>query len=364
MYRGLKYWFEAVLMFLMIAVCNTPGAKKYIVIILTGLTLLFLGRRKKWSVESLFCILLPAIVYLLFGGVSSFFNFNIQVTTVKIMLFWLLPLFFSFSLYVYFEEKMLDVVDIQFFSCCLVYVLPNIRGIIEKGYAESVFAFVFGIYIIFYANRKRWFHLLIAMILMYYSEKRIAMLAAFATLAVMAILWLFRNHKKLALAIWCAVACGVLFYVWAICSGTLAYFCQGIGINTNGRIKMYTNIVEWFGNSAIIFGRGLGTVERLLECWKVFEFNNLHNDLLKFYIEIGCLGLTLYMLSYGIVINLVGKIFGNKQMKLFLGIAIYSIALFATDNVSIYIIYLIPMYTILFAILAEKKQEDMKQVYD
>lgn len=364
MKRMLKYVFEAALMLMMIAVCNTAGTKKYIVVVLIGSILLFLGRKKKWSAETLVCIALPAMIYLLLGGISSFFSFNIQTTTVKMILFWLIPLFFSFSLYVYFGKNILHVVDMQFIGCCLVYVLPNVRGIIENGYVESVFAFVFGIYIIYYVYRKRWCYFAVALILMYYSEKRIAMLAVFVVLAVMMIMWVFRNHKSLAMTIWGTVCFTVLIYVWAICSGTLAYFCQGIGVNTNGRIKMYTTIVEWFGDSTIVLGKGLGVVEKLLEYWRVFEFNNLHNDLLKFYIEIGIVGLTLYMVSYGIAIKLIGKIFGNKQMSLFLSIAMYSIALFATDNVSIYIIYLIPMYTICFAVLSEKEHEDIKQVYD
>ena len=237
------------------------------------------------------------------------------------------------------------------------YVITNLeflkRRIIENGFAESVLAFVFGMYIIYYAYCKRWSNLIIAVVLMYCSEKRIAMLAAFVALMVMMILWL-------ALIIWGAVTVFVLFYVWAICSGTLAYFCQGIGINTNGRIKMYTSVVEWFGNSTIVFGKGLGIVEKLLEYWKLVGFNNLHNDLLKFYIEIGIVGLSLYLLSYGIAIKLIGNKFGNKPMSLFLVVGIYTIALFATDNVSIYIIYLIPMYSIYFAALSVKEHGEMK----
>lgn len=364
MYRMLKYLFEAVFMILMIAVCNTVGAKKYIAIVLISLILLFLGRKKKWSVDVLFCISLPAMVYLSAGGLSSFLSFNIQTTTVKIILFWLVPLFFSFSLYVYYGKDMLRIVDMQFLGCCLIYAVPNIRGVIENGSAESIFAFVFGMYIIYYAYRKRWCYFMIAMILMYYSDKRIAMLAAFAALVIMILLWLFRNHKKLALMIWGVAAVFVLFYIWAICSGTLAYFCQGIGINTNGRIKMYTMMVDWFGSSIIVFGKGIGIVEKLLEYWRLFGFNNLHNDLLKFYVEIGIVGLSLYLFSYGISMKMIGTRFGNKPMSLFLVMAIYSVALFATDNVSIYIIYLIPMYSIYFAALSVKEQEDMKQVYD
>ena len=364
MRRILIYLFELIMMFAVFVVCDMPGTIKYAVVALLSILFLLLGRKKKWSAESLICVSLPMIVYLMIGGFTSLINASAYSFTVKIFLFWLIPFLFAFSLYVYYGKDMLRIVDMQFWGCCIIYAVSNIRFIIENGFAESVFAFVFGMYIIYYAYRKCWSKLTIAMVLMYCSEKRIAMLAVLAARMVMMILWLFRNHKKLALIIWGTVTVFVLFYIWAICSGTLAYFCQGIGINTNGRIKMYTSIVEWFGNSAIVLGNGLGIVEKLLEYWILVGFNNLPNDLLKFYLEIGIVGLSLYLLSYGTAIKLIGNKFGNKTMSLFLVIGIYTIALFATDNVSIYIIYVFPMYSIYFAVLSAKKQEEITQVYD
>lgn len=363
MYRMMRKLLEALMVFLIIAICNTAGINKYIVVVLISILLLFVSRRKTWSGDALACVSLPVVVYLLAGGISTFLSFNAQTTAIKIMLFWLVPLLVAFALYVYFGENMLQIVDMQFVASCLIYLIPHIRFGIENGFAESTFAFVFGAYLIYYAYKKQWIYLIGAMILMYCSGKRIAILAAAVALAVLFLLWIFRNHKKLAFTIWGMVVGAVNFYIYLICSGTLGYFCQGIGINTNGRTKVYATMVEWLDSSVLLWGKGLGIVEKLLGYWKFYEFNNLHNDLLKFYIEIGIIGVVLYLISYGVTFWLIEKKFGKAEMSLVLSMTIYSIVLFATDNVSIYIIYLIPIYSIYFAVLAAKEKGN-KASYD
>ena len=355
---------EALLVFLIIAVCNTACTNKYVIVVLTSVLLLFVSRRKEWSGEVLVCVSMPVVVYLLAGGVSTLLSFNAQTTAIKIMLFWTVPLLFTFALYVYFGENMLRIVDMQFVASCMIYVIPHIRFGIENGFAESTFAFVFGAYLIYYVFKNKWIGSVVSAILMCCCGKRIAILAAGSALAVLFFMWIFRNHKKLAITIWGVVVGAVNIYIYLICSGILEYFCQGIGINTNGRNKIYAAMIDWIDSEVLFVGKGLGIVEELLGHWKVYEFNNLHNDLLKFYIEIGIIGLMLYLVSYGVTLWLIGKKFGNAEMSLVLSLTIYSIVLFATDNVSIYIIYLIPIYSIYFAVLAAKEKGNIGQVYD
>ena len=356
MYDILNYIWDVLLIIFTIATCNTIGANKYLVIILLSILLLCLGRKKKWDPWTLLLLSMPMFTYLIFGGVSTFLSGGIQTTTIKVVLFWCVPFLFSFALYVYYGEKMCRIVDLQFASCSILYAIPKARLIIESGVAESTFAFVFGLYVIYYFYKKNWICTALAMILMYWSDKRIVMLAAGIGILIMIFVKIFKNHKGLIVAIWGCVSCFVLIYIWLICSGTLNYFCQGIGINTNGRLKMYSNMMEWFHESIMISGNGLGIVEKILECWNVYAFNNLHNDLLKFYIEIGVLGLCFYLISYGVVLWLTEKKYGNNVISLLLSTFIYSIVLFATDNVSIYILYLIPLYSIYFAVLAKKEK--------
>jgi hypothetical protein len=130
--------------------------------------------------------------------------------------------------------------------------------------------------------------------------------------------------------------------------------------NTNGRVEIYSRMAQEATYSVWYLGKGLGVVEKLLECWNISKFANLHNDLLKFYIELGVLGLAIYLTSYLVMFYFVGKNYGNAKMSFILAISIYTVLLFATDNVSIYVMYLFPMYSVFFAVLSEQRTEKIQ----
>jgi len=197
---------------------------------------------------------------------------------------------------------------------------------------------------------------LLAAVFLFLTNKRITLLAVIIVIMIMQFLRVFRNDKRLVYAIWIAVSGGIGGYIWLICSGTFEFLCKGFGIDTSGRVKMYAQIIQWLENPMQFIGKGLGTVEILLEQWKLKSFANLHNDLLKFYIELGVVGLVIYLLSYMGVYYLAERKFGTEKMCMLLVMNIYSMILFATDNVSIYILYLIPFYSILFAILSMDRE--------
>ncbi len=359
MYRLIKYFFEILMMFVVYVLCDAPGSKKYIVIVLMELGFFVAGRKKKWSVDAIICIFLPVIVYFLVGFIGTFINASEYVETIKIIVFWLLPLMFAFSLYVFYGEKMSHIVDVQFIGSCLAYLIPKGRFILETITVESMFAYAYGAFFVYYAYKKRWGFCAIAVVLMLLTDKRIVLLAAIFAVLIQGFLWLFRNDKRLSLGIWGIASVIINIYLWLIYSGTLQRFCEGVGINTNGRTKMYGKVTEWFGQNFFMSGQGIGIVEILLSAWRVKDFANLHNDLLKLHIELGFIGLLLFLTSYGIVFYLVGKKYDTSKMKLFLSMTIYTMMLFATDNVSIYIIYLIPVYSIYFAVLTEKHPKEM-----
>ena len=143
--------------------------------------------------------------------------------------------------------------------------------------------------------------------------------------------------------------------------GILEAVCWGANINTNGRVEIYGRIADEAQFSLGYFGRGLGIVDQLLEYYNVASYALLHNDLLKFYIELGFIGLFLYLASYGMMFFLAEKYFGKSCMCYLFLITIYTMIIFATDNTSIYMIYLIPMYITIFATLSSKKIQDNKK---
>ena len=355
-YIKVKYILEFVFMILLYAMLdNVGGIKKYIIILSVCMFLLVLGRKKRWSADMFLCIALPTILYVLLGCFSALIASNSQTTTIKVIIYVLVPLFFSFSYYVYYGKDMQRIVDMQFIGSFVAYKVFDAPVIFSLTTWESVYAFAFGVFAIYYAHKRRWKMFTLAMIFVYLAEKRIAILAVIASLILLGILWLFRYSKKLLLGFW-GIVIGVIYaYIYLIYSGTMEAFCWGANINTNGRVEIYSRMAQEFEFSMGFSGAGLGIVEQLLEYWNVPMYGNLHNDLLKFYIELGFLGLLIYLLSFGMMFYLVEKLYGKSQMGFFFAMSVYSILLFATDNVSIYMIYLIPMYSTFFAMLASER---------
>lgn len=352
-----KHILELVFMTILYAMLdNVAGIKKYAVILALCMVFFVLGRKKKWSVEALFCIALPVISYVLLGSLGALVGTNSQISTVKVILYVLVPLILAFSMYVYYGKDMKHIVDMHFFGSILGYALFDAPYFAKIFQWESIYAFTFGIFVIYYAYQKKWVFCALAGLFVWFTEKRIAFLAVIVTLLLMGTLWLFRENKKLVFGFWGAVTGVVYLYLYLIYSGTMSAFCWGANINTNGRVEMYERVANEVKFSLGYLGKGLGTVENLLEHWNVSTYVNLHNDLLKFYIELGFIGLLVYLLSYIIMFYVTEKRFGKSKMCFLFGISAYTMLLFTTDNVSIYMLYLIPMYSTLFAVMASEKQ--------
>ena len=91
MYRLIKYFFEILMMFIVYVLCDAPGSKKYILIVLLTLYFLIAGRKKQWSVDAIICVFLPVIVYFFSGLIGTFINASEYIETIKTIIFWLIP---------------------------------------------------------------------------------------------------------------------------------------------------------------------------------------------------------------------------------------------------------------------------------
>lgn len=354
--KVLKKSIEILFMLLLFMICDLTGTEKYVFVL--GMTIVFLifGRKKYCSIEPLLVGALPVLTYLIIGSITAVLHATVYETTIKLIVFWTLPLLFAMSLYIVKNMDMTSVIDIEMIGCCLAYLLINGRFLIYIMKVESMFSFAFGVFFLYYAYKKRWKMCTVAAFFLWLTDKRITMLAAVVALILMFIIRLFRNDKRITYFIWILLGTFVYEYLYLIGSGKFAYYSKGIGINTNGRTEMYTRIIEWCEEPFLLCGKGIGIVEKLLNGWNVSRFSNLHNDLLKFYIELGAIGLSVFLLSYLVMLFLVERWFGEKKAGMVLCLSIYTILLYATDNVSIYILYLIPFYSILFAVLSDAKE--------
>lgn len=336
------------------------GIEKYVISLLVSILFLILGRKKKQDMNVLAVAAIPVLCYIFLGELSALLHGSYQMAAVKNIIYCLLPLLLVFSMYTYYGSAMGQIVDAQFISCFLMYVVPNFY-ILRLGRTwESTYAFAFGVFSVYYAYKKKWLLFAVSVLLTYCTDKRIALLGMLAVLCVMLLVWFFQYSKKLVYAVWAMVTAGVFGYLYIIYSGILESVCWGLNINSNGRVKMYMRMTEQFDLSPLFTGRGLGIIESLLEHMRIETYANLHNDLLKFYLELGFLGLFVYLASYYLIFHYAEKRLEKKTVTFLLGICVYTILLFATDNVSIYLMYLIPFYSTIFEVLSSKKEADIE----
>lgn len=353
----LRWLLELLAMTALYFILHTGGIKKYVILLGAGLVLGFLGRKKLRSLEAILCVTLPVITYVLVGGLSTLWNANPQMTSVRDLIFWIVPAVFCSSLYIFWGNDMARLVDFQFIGSCIAYVYHYRYWLLWYGTAEDTFAFVFGAFAVYYIYKKRWIFVPVAVTLMYFADKKIAFLATAAAAAVLFLLWIFKKSKHLAMTLWSLGITGIFYYVYLIRSGVLKHLCYSMGIIGNGRMTMYDRFRELYDFSPFFFGKGLGNISNILNCWSINTYDHLHNDLLKFYIELGFLGLLVFLASYGVSFYLAEKKFGKDGMCGLLAMAVYSMILFMTDNVSVYILYLVPLYSISFAMILPKSRE-------
>lgn len=351
---SVKRLLELISMLVLYVLFDAGGAKKYAAALVFCGIFLFLGRKKQWAADALLCVALPAVAYVIMGGISTLLAASAQMMTVKILMYTLVPLLLAFSMYTFYGENMEEIIHVQFLGCLLAYALFDAPTFIKIFRWESVFAFSFGIFALYYAYTKKWKVFVIAILFMLFAEKRIAIVAMAAALFVMGIMWIFRQSKKLALMIWGMAGLVSYGYIYLIYSGILDAFCWGANVNTNGRVEMYSRMAQEAEFSLGYFGKGLGMVEQLLEHWNILTYVNLHNDLLKFYVELGFVGFFIYLLSYGVMFYVAAKKFSEAKMSFLLVLSVYTMVMFMTDNVSIYMLYLVPLYSTFFAVLAAK----------
>lgn len=357
----IKHFVELVLMICLYAILdNVAGIKKYVIILAISMFFFLLGRKRQWNVRVVLTAILPTVVYIVMGSISALISTNSQVATVKVIMYLIVPMVFAFAMYVFYGKKMNHIVDMQFLGSVIAYSLFDAPYFAKIFHWESIYAFTFGIFAIYYAHQKKWKQFVIAICFVFFAEKRIAILAIMIVVFLLGALWLFQQNKKLVFTFWTTMSIAIYGYLYLIYSGIMEAFCWGANINTNGRVEIYGRMAKeaWFSLSYL--GKGLGNVEHLLECWNISTFVNLHNDLLKFYIELGFLGLGIYLMSYGVMFALSKLWFGKSQMCFLFGIMTYTFVLFATDNVSIYLIYLIPLYSTIFAVLSSKYNWESK----
>ena len=130
------------------------GMTKYSVSLLLCMMFFWLGRKKAWSLEIMICTAVPTAAYLLLGCFSAMLCAGSQMTTVKVLMYLLVPFVLALSLYVFYGKETKHMVLVQFIGCVLAYALFDAPTFVKIFRWESVFAFSFGLFALYYFYKK------------------------------------------------------------------------------------------------------------------------------------------------------------------------------------------------------------------
>lgn len=210
--------------------------------------------------------------------------------------------------------------------------------------------FAFGPFLIYLIlNRKEtrhWLFWILSVSLFFLiGLKRIAVPAV--ALGVLVALLVRRLPEKAAGQTAFGIAAGMMavgfLYIVGIRMGLFQYLQQRLGINTMGRVEMFTHLEPYYDISITYLGRGTG-FERFVD-WSsgvVYDtprrtIMQIHNDFLRMYLNIGFIGYWVWLWG-NLMVRLRYWFFqgGKSSGVLSLGISIYCFVLYATDNTIYY----------------------------
>jgi len=263
------------------------------------------------------------------------------------------------------NEQRNKILNLLFVSHLVIYVLEmymkgqlfsmsflQIDDISNSDYeSESSLAFVFGLFFIYYITidteiKYKKIFIVLSIILVLLSGKRIVLIGS-----LISILFYYLYPKKLVKLIPALAVIANVLYVYFIYSFSNGDYDDIIynllGVNSNqismGRQYVYESYFQKYPISITPYGLGNAVVFLQINS---FKLHNLHSDIIKYSSEYGMFIFSAYYyLTYNVL----------KKDKLLLGILLYNNILMLSDNVSVYVFYLILMYLIL--IIVNKSNE-------
>lgn len=300
-------------------------------------------------------LFLAAIVFAPIGNAYGLHDAYFYLTSLAPFLVGCVPKLNPKKLFVFLVSLFLLLAIPDMLNSGFEYSLLDSKSTLES----HSFAFVFGLFSIFFFLTKDKKYFFLSLILAIFVLKRISILAIFVIIVVYYLLPFF-VLKRLAM-IGLAVNIGYIFIAYYITTDSFNYLSQeyfGVSSSflTMGRTALYDPVFSsGRGLISMLLGDGSGSSYSMAAA-SIFIVDgkvNLHSDVLKIYYELGIfVFLAFFFLCYKL-----------RDLRIYLFIYI-NIVLF-TDNISTYVIV---MYVYFF--LAQKLREygsspaDKKAVVD
>ncbi len=280
---------------------------------------------------------LALLAYLIWGGIGIAISPSFHWVYGSKDLFFVTAYLIPACLY---TSKGIKVV-IVFYIYTLFFLISTL-GIESAGFSladsiapfEGSASFVFGMFALYFSMERKYKAMVVAIILLFLTLKRIALLA-FLICQLLWLLPLIMQKKLLTRSIFLFIN---LFFVSLIIllgvgwADDLILEITGKGVNffTLGRFNMYMGVVDEIIRVPmnLIIGNGSGASYPLtiINTTDLLSFNNLHSDSLKILYEHGILFFIFFFLLAAKLKNIKSKI-----------VLLYVCILFITDNVLIYV---------------------------
>lgn len=225
----------------------------------------------------------------------------------------------------------------------------------EVGAAMSCFFLYF---LLFYKGKGRMVFLIETAVILALSNKRIILFSILLGIIIYYVLVLLERTSKKAKYIYggFVIICCFVF-VWLIKSEWLIQLFNNYGINMMQREKFYLGIAKTYEFSPFYLGHGSGFSSNWMDKnWSTLGVYGmtgtlgLHNDILKYFIDLGFFGLLLYIGNYVINIpRIVSKYIGSKEAIFYLSMMSMQIVTWTMDNVSTYHTYQVAFLIVIFS---------------
>jgi len=293
---------------------------------------------------------------------------GIQERSCLNMVYWLMSVFVAMSSVYFVKEKAPLYSWISYvvaFSLHIIILLGK-NGFLSIDMLElHEISFALGMSFLFFTmneGKKEWGKILITVLLIILAHKRIEL---FALVICLILLFITRHKRALEEKSYLIGMFGIILgYALFVYNGGFGVVMDLLGVDSLGRVDVYVAMIDSLNSDDLVRGKGLGwIIEHLIEVdnnWR--GYSDLHNDVLKFFIELGVFGGTIFWFLWIIVvpINLIKE--SSHYQKLMLVFILYNVILFFTDNVIRYMLVNISFYQIVFMEVDQKTLNKRKNI--
>lgn len=352
--------FTFIIQYLICASFILAGSTKYLFVLGIAAIVCFMYVYRK--IPALYWIIgLPVIVYCVIGIPLAIYQNTVSNQLYRQLFFYMIPIVLAIAMAVLHQGRMEEFVTTLFYATFAAYLtqVAYIYTVMHLNDTESSqYAFIFGAFVVYFLYRKKPVTLALAVFADFLSSKRIVWGATVIIVAVwllyllLVYLRVFRKHVVAKVLVVYAIFIGVLFFYFNfIYTSQLGPWMWDHNINPMGRSDAYDAVKFMYELRWDYVGLGMGHVADYLSRANISGFGLLHNDDLAMYIELGCVGYLAYLTSYGMVFRTVLLKLKQREAMLIVVLFIYTFVNYMTDNISIYISYLYPLYIMIFALM-------------